>query len=61
MVAAGLEGARRDWPQVSFAADLEPCVVLGNAGRLQTAVRNLLDNAAKFGPPGVEVRRPAAS
>ena len=56
VVAAGLEGARRDWPQISFAADLEPCVVLGNAGRLQTAVRNLLDNAAKFGPPGVEVR-----
>ena len=58
MVAAGLEGARRDWPQTPFTADLEPCVVFGSAGRLQIAVRNLLDNAAKFGPPGapVEVR-----
>ncbi len=60
VVAAGLEGARRDWPQVSFAADLEPAVVFGQAGRLQIAVRNLLDNAAKFGSQpgslGVEVR-----
>ena len=58
MVAAGLEGARRDWPQTPFTADLEPCVVVGSAERLQIAVRNLLDNAAKFGPPGapVEVR-----
>ena len=58
VVAAGLEGARRDWPQTPFTADLEPCVVFGSAGRLQIAVRNLLDNAAKFGPPGapVEVR-----
>jgi two-component system, OmpR family, sensor histidine kinase MprB len=58
VVAAGLEGARRDWPQTPFTADLEPYVVFGSAGRLQIAVRNLLDNAAKFGSPGapVEVR-----
>ncbi len=58
VVAAGLEGARRDWPQTPFAADLEPSVVFGSAGRLQIAVRNLLDNAAKFSPLGasVEVR-----
>ncbi len=58
VVTAGLEGARRDWPQTPFTADLEPCIVFGSAGRLQIAVRNLLDNAAKFGPPGapVEVR-----
>src|SRR6266702_1704795 len=38
----------------------EPAVVFGQAGRLQIAVRNLLDNAAKFGSQpgslGVEVR-----
>jgi len=58
VAAAGLEGARRDWPQTPFTAQLEPCVVAGSAGRLEMAVRNLLDNAAKFGPPGapVEVR-----
>jgi two-component system sensor histidine kinase MprB len=55
VVAAGLEGARRDWPQTPFTADLEPCVVAGSAVRLQMAVRNLLDNAAKFGPPGEPV------
>ncbi len=52
VVAAALQGARRDWPRTIFAADLPPCLVFGSAERLQIAVRNLLDNAAKFGPPG---------
>jgi two-component system, OmpR family, sensor histidine kinase MprB len=58
VVATALAGARRDWPRTVFTADLEPCLVCGHAERLKTAVRNLLDNAAKFGPPGapVEVR-----
>jgi two-component system sensor histidine kinase MprB len=58
VVAAALDGARRDWPRAVFTADLEPCVVCGRAERLKTAVRNLLDNATKFGPPAgpVEVR-----
>jgi two-component system sensor histidine kinase MprB len=56
--AAALEAARRDWPNTTFTADLHACVVVGSAGRLRVAIRNLLDNAAKFGPPGgdVEVR-----
>ena len=58
VVAAVLAGARRDWSHTPFIADLEPRVVFGSTTRLQIAVRNLLDNAAKFGPPGapVEVR-----
>jgi two-component system sensor histidine kinase MprB len=58
VAAAALEGARRDWPRAVFTADLEPCLVRGDAERLKTAVRNLLDNAAKFSPPGspIEVR-----
>src|SRR5712691_3292883 len=52
VVAAALQGARRDWPGTPFTAGLEPCIVTGRAERLQIAVRNLLDNAAKFGPPG---------
>ena len=58
VVAAALAGARRDWPRTVFTTDLEPCLIRGHAERLKTAVRNLLDNAAKFGPPGgpVEVR-----
>jgi two-component system, OmpR family, sensor histidine kinase MprB len=55
VVAADLEAARRDWPQTAFLAHLEPCVVFGSADRLRGAVRNLLDNAAKFSPPGTPV------
>jgi two-component system, OmpR family, sensor histidine kinase MprB len=46
-----LDAARRDWPKTEFTADLDECVVDGNAERLRVAVKNLLDNAAKFGPP----------
>jgi two-component system sensor histidine kinase MprB len=58
VVAAALAGARRDWPRAVFTADLQPCLVRGHPERLKIAVRNLLDNAAKFGPSGapVEVR-----
>jgi two-component system, OmpR family, sensor histidine kinase MprB len=49
---SALETARRDWPRTTFRAQLQPCVVKGSAERLRTAIRNLLDNAAKFGPPG---------
>ncbi|HEY6314312.1 MAG TPA: HAMP domain-containing sensor histidine kinase [Streptosporangiaceae bacterium] len=52
VAAAALEGARRDWPRTVFTADLQPGTVFGSAERLQIAVRNLLDNAAKFGPAG---------
>jgi len=58
VAATALEAARRDWPKTEFSADLESCVVEGSGDRLRVAVRNLLDNAAKFGPPGglVDVR-----
>lgn len=58
VVAADLAVVRRDWPATEFPAVLEPCVAFGDADRLRGAIRNLLDNAAKFSPPGapVEVR-----
>ncbi len=58
VVAADLAAVRRDWPATEFPAVLEPCVAIGDADRLRSAIRNLLDNAAKFSPPGspVEVR-----
>ena len=46
-----LEAARRDWPNTEFDADLAACTVDGSPDRLRVAVKNLLDNAAKFGPP----------
>jgi len=51
VVAAALAAVRRDWPRTVFAAELQPCEIVGSAQRLQVAIRNLLDNAAKFGPP----------
>jgi two-component system, OmpR family, sensor histidine kinase MprB len=51
VTSEALDAARRDWPETEFDADLAGCTVDGSAERLRTAVRNLLDNAAKFGPP----------
>jgi two-component system sensor histidine kinase MprB len=58
VAAEALDAARRDWPKTRFAADLDGGVVEGSAERLRVAMKNLLDNAAKFGPPEgpVEVR-----
>jgi len=58
VTSAAVDAARRDWPHMTFIADLGSGVVEGNADRLRIAIRNLLDNAAKFGPPAgpVEVR-----
>jgi two-component system sensor histidine kinase MprB len=58
LVAAAVERARRHAPQVGFDVDAEPCVVTGERARLDRAVANLLDNAAKWSPAGgtVEVR-----
>jgi two-component system sensor histidine kinase MprB len=55
LVEAAVERARRHAPQVAFAAELEPCVVAGERARLDRAVANLLDNAAKWSPPGAVV------
>jgi two-component system, OmpR family, sensor histidine kinase MprB len=51
VAATALEAARRDWPATEFQARLDECVVTGSAERLRIAIKNLLDNAAKFGPP----------
>jgi two-component system, OmpR family, sensor histidine kinase MprB len=52
LVAAAVERAARHAPGVRFATDLEPFVVDGVRSRLDRAVSNLLDNAAKYGEPG---------
>jgi two-component system sensor histidine kinase MprB len=58
LVEAAVERARRHAPLVAFEAALEPTLVHGVRARLDRAVANLLDNAAKWSPPGaaVEVR-----
>jgi two-component system sensor histidine kinase MprB len=58
VIAHAAERARRNWPGATFAVSVEPVVVRGVARRIERAVTNLLDNAAKFSGPGgrVEVR-----
>jgi two-component system, OmpR family, sensor histidine kinase MprB len=47
-----LARARRDYPQVDFVADLQPSELHGVPSTIARAVSNLLDNAAKWSPPG---------
>ena len=48
--------ARRRHPGVTFVADaLEPTPLVGDGRRLGRALANLLDNAARFSPPGEAV------
>jgi two-component system sensor histidine kinase MprB len=58
LVATAVERARRHAPQVPFETALEPALVQGVPARLDRAIANLLDNAAKWSPPGgrVEVK-----
>jgi len=52
LVADAVERARRHAPDKQFEVHLEPSLVKGVPGRLDRAVANLLDNAAKWSPPG---------
>ena len=45
----------RGAPAFTVSADLEPSVVAGDPVQISRAVRNMLDNAAKWGPPGSEI------
>jgi two-component system sensor histidine kinase MprB len=56
VVDHAVERVRRRAPSVTFRTDLSPWVVSGEAGTLERAVTNLLDNAAKWSPPGGTVR-----
>jgi two-component system sensor histidine kinase MprB len=47
--------AKRDFPQVEFVSDLQPTELHGVPNTIARAVSNLLDNAAKWSPPGGEV------
>jgi two-component system sensor histidine kinase MprB len=51
LVAAAVERAARHAPGTRFDCELEPTFVVGVPARLDRAVTNLLDNAAKWSPP----------
>ena len=55
VASQALERARRNRPEALFTADLDESVVLGVPTTIERAIGNLLDNAAKWSPPGREV------
>jgi two-component system sensor histidine kinase MprB len=55
LVAEVVDRRRRYSRDLRFETRLEPTVVEGAPERLERAVANLLDNAAKFSPPGSDV------
>jgi two-component system sensor histidine kinase MprB len=52
LVAEAVDRARRHAPQVEFRAELDESLIHGVPARIDRAVSNLLDNAAKWSPPG---------
>src|SRR5919197_1562520 len=55
VAADAVERTRRNRPGVTFRTDLDESVVPGVPATIERAVANLLDNAAKWSPPGGEV------
>jgi two-component system, OmpR family, sensor histidine kinase MprB len=55
VVAGAIDRARLHAPDAQIAAELEPTLVEGVPSRLDRAVRNLIDNAIKFGEPGAPI------
>lgn len=55
IVERAVQRARTHAPAIVFRTDLDPTVVRGVPSRLDRALGNLLDNAAKWSPPGGEV------
>jgi two-component system sensor histidine kinase MprB len=56
VAAEAVERVRRNRPGVNFTTDLEESFVRGVPATIERAVGNLLDNAAKWSPPGGEVQ-----
>ncbi len=50
LVTAAVVKARRNFPSIRFNVEAEASIVRGVPERVDRAVMNLLDNAAKFGP-----------
>jgi two-component system sensor histidine kinase MprB len=55
LAADAVERARRNRPRVTFVTNLHESTVHGVPSTIERAVANLLDNAAKWSPPGSDV------
>jgi two-component system, OmpR family, sensor histidine kinase MprB len=55
VAADAVERTRRNRPGITFTTDLEETLVHGVPATIERAVANLLDNAAKWSPPGGQV------
>lgn len=55
VVQAAIARARVRAPGLTFTTDLEPVTVAGRPAELERMVLNVLDNAAKWSPPGATV------
>jgi two-component system sensor histidine kinase MprB len=55
VAADAIERTRRNRPGVAFAPDLQESMVRGVPSAIERAVSNLLDNAAKWSPPGAVI------
>ncbi len=56
VVGPALERTRSRWPNISFTAELADAEVLARPAALERAVLNVLENAAKWSPPGGTVQ-----
>jgi len=55
VASEAVERARRNRPAVTFSTNLQESTVQGVPSTIERAVANLLDNAAKWSPPGADV------
>lgn len=51
LVGEGADRARRQWPRLTFLVDCDDSAVMASPDRLDRAIANLIDNAAKWSPP----------